>query len=126
MTDPVPFESFETKELLKEMAERDQRWHAFLGRPTLRCGIYRLEAGSVDGQSPHAEDEVYYVLSGSAQFTADGETVAVTEGTILYVAAHREHRFHDIEEDLDILVFFSNVPVAKPGDDERASGGAEP
>jgi mannose-6-phosphate isomerase-like protein (cupin superfamily) len=33
--------------------------------------------------------------------------MAVKAGAVLYVAAHVEHRFHSIEEDLEVLVFFS-------------------
>jgi mannose-6-phosphate isomerase-like protein (cupin superfamily) len=30
------------------------------------AGIYRLMAGEADEQTPHHEDEIYYVLSGRA------------------------------------------------------------
>ncbi len=75
--------------------------------PSLRTGLYVLPAGSVDTQSPHTEDEVYYVVRGRGRFTADGDDMAVETGAVLFVAAHAEHRFHAIEEDLEILVFFA-------------------
>lgn len=82
-------------------------WREFLRVPSLRTGLYALPAGSTDPQTPHEEDEVYHVVRGKARFTADGHEMAVGPGTVLYVAAHVEHRFHAIEEDLEILVFFA-------------------
>ena len=56
---------------------------------------------------PHTEDEVYYVIRGRARFQAGAEDCAVEGGAVLFVAAGVEHRFHDIEEDLETLVFFA-------------------
>ena len=78
-----------------------------LRRPDLTAGTYSLRAGAVDGQSPHTEDEIYVVTSGRGRFTSGGETVAVAPGTTLFVPAHEVHRFHDITEDLALLVFFA-------------------
>ena len=46
------------KELLEKRARSERSYLQFLKVPTLSCGIYHLEKGSVDGQSPHDEDEV--------------------------------------------------------------------
>ncbi len=72
----------------------------------LSVGTYSLRAGATDTQSPHTEDEVYVVTSGRARFTSGGQTVDVEPGTVLFVPAHEAHRFHDITEDLTLLVFF--------------------
>ncbi len=37
-------------------------YHEFLTVPDLSAGLYILEAGATDPQSPHAEDELYYVV----------------------------------------------------------------
>lgn len=87
----------------------DDPWLELLKVSSLRTGLYALPAGSVDTQSPHTEDEVYYVVRGRGRFTADGEDMAVEAGAVLFVAAHVEHRFHSIEEDLEILVFFART-----------------
>ena len=42
----------------------------FLRSPALSVGLYVLPAGGVDSQEPHTEDEVYYVLRGTARFCA--------------------------------------------------------
>jgi mannose-6-phosphate isomerase-like protein (cupin superfamily) len=73
----------------------------------LSLTLARWLAGEVDTQTPHTEDEVYYVVSGRARITVAGETEDVTAGSIVFVAAGVEHRFHDIEEDLLTLVFWA-------------------
>ena len=64
-------------------------------------------AGSTDTQSPHAEDEIYYVVAGRGAIDVAGERRPVQPGSIVFVAKEVEHRFVDIEEDLSILVFFA-------------------
>lgn len=73
----------------------------------MSVGLYQLRAGSEDPQLPHAQDEVYYVISGNAKFTLNDETHSVQPGSILYVAACAEHRFSEIQADLTALVFFA-------------------
>lgn len=79
----------------------------FLRSEALSAGLYELERGAVDRQRPHLEDEVYVVLAGRARFRAAGQDVAVEAGSVLYVAAEEEHRFHSIEQDLQVLVLFA-------------------
>lgn len=102
---------FEAEELVGRLPDGG-RWVEFLDEPSMMMGIYRLPAGSVDGQNPHDLDEVYYVLEGKGQFTVSGETKPVEAGGVLFVRAKAEHRFHDIEEDLVLLVFFSKGKTA--------------
>jgi mannose-6-phosphate isomerase-like protein (cupin superfamily) len=80
----------------------------FLRVPTLSCGVYQLPAGAKDLQSPHDEDEVYYVVRGRARVRLDGEERSVGPGSILYVRATQEHSFFEIEEDVTLLVFFGS------------------
>jgi mannose-6-phosphate isomerase-like protein (cupin superfamily) len=67
----------------------------------------RWAAGSVDPQTPHTEDEVYYVVAGRAVLTVAGERTPVGPGSVAFVAAGVDHRFVEIAEDLDVLVFWS-------------------
>lgn len=100
-------EHFAMQTLLDSLKASDRPYLPFLTRSTLRCGIYRLEAGATDGQSPHREDEVYYVLSGKSRFKVGEEDVFIQSGDVLFVAANATHQFYDITEDLELLVFFS-------------------
>jgi hypothetical protein len=37
----------------------------FLRVPSMSAGVYALKAGATDAQSPHKEDEIYYVVRGN-------------------------------------------------------------
>lgn len=71
------------------------------------AGTYSLPSGALDDQTPHAEDEIYFVVSGRGSFTAGGHTAEVGPGTTLFVPAGEDHRFHDVVEDLTVLVIFA-------------------
>ena len=88
-------------------------YHEFLRVPDLSAGLYVLEAGATDPQSPHTEDELYYVSSGRAPVTVGGETRAVVPGSLVFVAAGVPHRFHDIDERLELLVAFGPAEGAR-------------
>ncbi len=100
--------SFELDALAAEHASSGKLYHEFLRVPSLNCGIYVVPAGEPDPQAPHDEDEVYYVIRGAGRFVASGEDISVGPGSIIYVEAGDDHRFHSITEDLQILVFFAS------------------
>jgi mannose-6-phosphate isomerase-like protein (cupin superfamily) len=100
-------ETFEIGQLIEQQSQAGKAYLEFLRVPSLSMGVYRLPAGGVDPQSPHTEDEVYYVVSGRAQIRVGDEDQAVSGGSIVFVAAHVPHRFHSIAEDLTVLVFFA-------------------
>jgi len=79
----------------------------FLASEKLSVGLAVWPAGSVDRQRPHAEDEVYYVIAGRGKIRVAGEDRAVKPGSLVFVATGVEHRFHDIEEELRVLVFWA-------------------
>jgi mannose-6-phosphate isomerase-like protein (cupin superfamily) len=89
-----------------ERAAAGQLYREFLRVPDLSAGLYVLDAGATDPQSPHTEDELYYVASGRGRVTVGEETRDVRAGSLVFVAASVPHRFHDITERLQILVAF--------------------
>ena len=100
-------QAYELADLISQHADSNKLYLEFLKVPDLSMGLYVLPAGGVDPQSPHTEDEVYYVVSGRAQIKVAEEDRAVQAGSIVYVAKNVEHRFHSIEEELTVLVFFA-------------------
>lgn len=94
-------------DLLSAPSEEQRGYPEVLRVAALSAGVYKLAAGSEDLQSPHSEDEVYVVLRGRARVTVGAELVTVAPGSFLYVPAGVPHQFHDIEEDLAVLVVFS-------------------
>ncbi len=98
---------FEMSHLLSQRAESGQLYFEFFEVPTMSLGVYELAEGSVDPQQPHTEDEVYYVVGGTGQVRIDGEDSEVGPGSVIFVGAGVEHRFHSISEDLKLLVMFA-------------------
>ena len=100
-------QAYELAQLISDREASDKRYLEFLKVPDLSMGLYVLPAGGTDPQSPHTEDEMYYVVSGRAQIKVVDEDRAVRAGSIVYVAKNVEHRFHSIEEELTVIVFFA-------------------
>ena len=100
-------QAYELTQLIDQHLTAGKLYLEFLRVPDLSMGLYRLPAGGTDPQSPHTEDEVYYVVSGKAKIKVADEDRAVQAGSVVYVAKNVEHRFHLIEEDLTVLVFFA-------------------
>ena len=100
-------QAFELAQLISQQKSNDKPYLEFLRVPDLSMGLYVLPAGGTDPQSPHMEDEVYYVVSGRAKIRVGDENQDVQAGSIVYVEKNVEHRFHSIEEELRVLVFFA-------------------
>jgi mannose-6-phosphate isomerase-like protein (cupin superfamily) len=92
--------------LLARVADAGGPYLEFLRVPDLSLGLYVLEAGAVDHQQPHTEDEAYVVLAGHGRFTAGDDTRDVGPGDTIFVPAGVPHRFHDIVETLELIVAF--------------------
>jgi mannose-6-phosphate isomerase-like protein (cupin superfamily) len=100
-------ELFSIEDLHQRRRSLNKAYLEFLRTESLSIGLYELPAGARDPQTPHTEDEVYYVISGRARMFVGAEDKSVGPGTIISVRAGIEHRFDDIAEDLAVLVFFA-------------------
>ena len=76
------------------------RWYAPKGR---------------DEQTPHTQDEIDIVVSGSGWFGNDGERHRFGPGDALFVHAGAEHRFEGFSEDFGTWVVFHG-PEGGEGD----------
>jgi mannose-6-phosphate isomerase-like protein (cupin superfamily) len=97
----------ELNQIVEAARAAGDQWREFLRAGMFSAGVYRLSAGETDHQSPHAEDEIYYVLTGRAELEVEGKRQVVGPGSIAFVAKLAEHRFVDIAEDLELLVIFA-------------------
>ena len=73
----------------------------------MSAGVYVLPKGGIDPQKPHREDEMYYVVRGYARMQIGAEHSEVRAGSVIFVEAEVDHRFYDIREELEVLVFFA-------------------
>ena len=100
-------QAYELAQLTSQRADSNKLYFEFLNVPDLSMGLYVLPAGGTDPQSPHTEDEVYYVVSGRAKIMVADEDRDVQSGSVVYVKKNVAHHFHSIEEELTVLVFFA-------------------
>jgi mannose-6-phosphate isomerase-like protein (cupin superfamily) len=115
-------QAYELAHLISQRAKTNNLYLEFLKVPNLSMGLYMLPAGGTDPQSPHTEDEVYYVVSGKAQVLVAEENRDVQAGSIIYVDKNVAHRFHSIEEDLTVLVFFAPAEYSNKLDHSTPEG----
>lgn len=87
--------------------QQTDRWHQFFSIPSMSMGIYKLPAGGDDPQSPHTEDEAYYIISGKSKIRVGDEVYDLHPGKLIFVKKLVPHKFIEIEEDLTIVVFFA-------------------
>ncbi len=109
------WKAFELSDLEAERRESGRPWLEFLRVESMFAGVYVLEAGAEDRQQPHDEDELYYVVRGRGVIRVEGGDTSVGPGSLVYVKAGVEHRFHSIEEDLVVVVFFARQTKANEG-----------
>lgn len=97
----------ELDQIVEAARAAGDQWREFLRAGMFSAGVYRLSEGETDHQTPHAEDEIYYVLAGRGELEVEGKRQAVEPGSIAFVTKLAEHRFVDIAEDLELLVIFA-------------------
>ncbi len=106
-------DAWELSELEVARVASGRLYHEFISVPDLSGGLYVLEAGATDPQSPHAEDELYVVMSGRARVRVGDDARSITTGSVIFVAAGVEHRFVEIEERLVLLVMFGPAEYSR-------------
>jgi len=101
-------------ESLRERARTSPHGYVeFLRVPSMSVGTYVLARGASDRQSPHTEDEIYYVVRGRGRFLHGDVDEEVGPGDVLFVPALQPHRFLDIVEELVLLVVFAPAERSK-------------
>jgi mannose-6-phosphate isomerase-like protein (cupin superfamily) len=106
-------QAWELGEIDAGRAAERRLYHEFLRVPDLSAGLYVLDVGATDPQSPHTEDELYYVVAGRGVVTVGDEQGPVTAGSLVFVPATVPHRFGEIVERLEILVIFGPAEGAR-------------
>lgn len=64
------------------------------------------QPNKIDLQTPHDQDEIYVVISGSGIFYNNGERRPFHAGDLIFVPAGIEHRFENFTEDFKTWVIF--------------------
>ena len=98
---------FHIDDLARQRAGKSKLYLEFLRVPAMSAGVYVLPKDGTDHQEPHHEDEMYYVVRGRARMQIGSDHAEVRPGSIIFVEAEVEHRFYDVHEELEVLVFFA-------------------
>ncbi len=67
--------------------------------------IYFAPRGN-DYQTTHEQDEIYFVIAGSATFNRNGEPIPCEVGDVLFVPAEMPHKFETISDDFATWAVF--------------------
>lgn len=119
-TDAASFQAAELEEITAR-AKRAADGYAgdVLRSDLLSVGLYVVPAGGVDDQTPHTEEEVYYTVSGRAMFRVGERDHPVQPGSLLFVPAGVAHFFHDVSEELVLVVFWAPPEGSVAGENKE-------
>jgi mannose-1-phosphate guanylyltransferase len=94
-----------TTELSKRLKQEDTSYVEVLSEESMRVELAHYP--NPEPKTPHKEDELYVILSGSGMVHVGGETYGVEEGDVVYVEQGVEHDFFDIDDEITALIVFA-------------------
>ena len=97
------FQVFELDALEREQAGGPV-YREFMRRPGASVALYLLSTQDTDKQHPHFTDEIYVVLGGKGRLRIEDTDHEVRAGNVVMIGHGVEHHFHDVTEDLRVLV----------------------
>lgn len=89
---------------IKKLNDSSQEFLEMFTHGTLRVEVYKPD--KVDQQTPHENDEIYVIISGSGTFINGEESSEFAPGDFLFVKAGVKHRFINFTADFSTWVFF--------------------
>lgn len=101
---PHRFTLAEAAAALPDQSAGRLRYATLFQRGSLSVELYAPQGE--DLQTPHAQDELYVVLSGSGEFLNGDERHPFRPGDVLFVPAGVEHRFLNFTDDFQTWVIF--------------------
>ncbi|MFI5162471.1 MAG: cupin domain-containing protein [Sphingobacteriales bacterium] len=93
------------KDALNQLEANDvQLFVKVMEHGSMSVEIYRPH--KVDKQTPHQQDELYVVISGTGEFINDGKLSVFNPGDVLFAPAGVDHRFINFSGDFVAWVIF--------------------
>ena len=86
----------------------DGLYGVLLENGSMELGYYQPK--DIDEQSPHDQDEIYIVQTGTGTLARGDEKIAFGPGDALFVAAGIEHHFINFSNDFGAWVVFYGPP----------------
>ena len=98
-------DSISLQKALQSVRESDDGLYGvLLLHGSMELGFYRPTGR--DDQSPHDQDEIYIIQTGTGTFQRGAEMIPFAPGDALFVAAEVDHRFVDFSDDFGAWVIF--------------------
>ena len=97
---------FDLSSYFEKIKNSTSFFHTFINRDSLAVGLLVLKPGEEDTQTPHASDEVYYVISGNGFLKIKNKDYPVSKDKLFFVAKDVKHYFHGNTSELKVLYFF--------------------
>ena len=100
----LPFKITIDESILQLQNETKHKFTTVMKHGSMSVEYYAPE--KIDLQTPHRQDELYVIASGSGNFIRNKEKVSFSQGDVLFVPAGMEHRFEDFTDDFATWVIF--------------------
>jgi mannose-6-phosphate isomerase-like protein (cupin superfamily) len=99
-----PF-AFSIADAVKQLQkETDKKFTVLMQHGCMQIEYFAPD--KIDTQTPHTQDEIYVITSGTSNFYRDGETISCKTGDVIFVPAGMEHRFVNFSDDFATWVIF--------------------
>jgi mannose-6-phosphate isomerase-like protein (cupin superfamily) len=96
-----------TTELVEELEAGETDYVEVLSEDSMRAEVAMYPNPAP--KTPHDEDELYFIISGTGTVTVGDESYPVEEGDVVFVEEGAEHDFSDIEDEITALVIFAGA-----------------
>jgi mannose-6-phosphate isomerase-like protein (cupin superfamily) len=84
--------------------ETDKKFTVLMQHGSMQIEYFASK--NIDTQTPHTQDEIYVITSGTSNFYRDDETISCKTGDVIFVPAGMEHRFVNFSDDFATWVIF--------------------
>ena len=91
---------------LEKIENSGSYFSTFIDKASLAAGVLLLEPGDEDTQTPHENDEIYFILSGDGFLKIKNKDYEISKNKLFFVAKNVKHFFHGNTEELKVLYFF--------------------
>jgi mannose-6-phosphate isomerase-like protein (cupin superfamily) len=99
---------FSLSDANRKLADSDDNFISLMTAKNARLVLFAPEGE--DRQSPHTQDEIYIVISGTGTFRCGEESVSFVAGDVLFAPAQVTHRFENFSDDFQTWVVFYGPP----------------
>ena len=104
-----------TDELLDQLRREERHYGEVLSEESMSVELARYP--NPEPKTPHKEDQLYYIISGSGTASVGAETFTIEEGDVVYVEKGVQHDFYDIDDEMVALIVFAGSEESVLGRD---------